>query len=98
MVLLGVSRISAYSLFLPLLLVTMSKCKLLVEAINRMQWANVLFADALNLEGHEIHIAMGNYIGVAGTLHAIAHTLRWQAQVSTFYNLTRSDYRCPTIS
>ena len=68
---LGISRSSAYSLFLPLVLVTASKCKLLVEAINYVPWANVLFADALSLEGHDIHVAMGNYIAVDACIHGL---------------------------
>eukprot|EP00959_Pyramimonas_sp_CCMP1952_P358317 7502694-Pyramimonas_sp.AAC.2 len=81
MVLLGFSRISAYSMFLPILLVVVSKCKFLVETVNRIQWCNVLFADALSLEGHEIHVLMGNFIGVASAIHAVAHFLRWLDQV-----------------
>ena len=78
---LGISRSSAYSLFLPIILVVVTKCKLLVDAINSIPWANVLFADALSLEGHEIHVAMGNYIAVDACIHGLCHTLRWADQV-----------------
>ena len=94
MVLLGFSRITAYSMLLPLLLVVVTKCKLLVEYINRIQWCNVLFADALSLEGHGIHVVMGNFIGVASGIHAVAHLLRWGDQVDTL----RTSWRCATAS
>ena len=68
-------------MFVPILLVTLSKCKLLAEVINSVQWANVLFADALSTEGHTIHVALGNYIAIDSAIHAFAHTLRWGDQV-----------------
>ena len=75
MIFLGISRISAFTLYPPMILIFMTKCKATINFLMKTPVSLFMVDDQ-----HELHAFCGRYIAIDVWIHTIFHCLRWGIQ------------------
>ena len=72
---LAMSRMSAFSLYPPMILVFLTKCKACIDRLNKTP-----FSMHMTKDNHELHTYCGRYIAFDVWIHTFFHLLRFGLQ------------------
>jgi len=79
---LGISRLTAFWMYAPLVLVFLTKC----HALRSMLHNSAVSVFVPFCDEHDFHMLMGKYIAGASVIHTIFHLVRWGVQSNLEYN------------